>query len=169
MDLLAELKSELRSGLKFNHVSSKNNSKRDSKSSKQIAINKKHITNPKCVSLAIVGSRRFDDYKLFCKELKKYISEITNDNDLQEIVSGGAKGTDTMAERYAADNDIKTKIYLPRYDLYPGRIAPLKRNLEIVNRSTHVLAFPSKTGSGTQHTILEAKKRSKEVRTVWID
>ena len=52
------------------------------------------------MKIGVVGSRDFDDYKKLEKELNK-IEGIT------EIVSGGAKGADTLAREFAEKNDIE--------------------------------------------------------------
>lgn len=59
------------------------------------------------MKLAIVGTRTFNDYELLCKRV----------NEMQcygvtEVVSGGAKGADTLAERYAKENGSKLGNYI---------------------------------------------------------
>jgi len=50
------------------------------------------------MKLAIVGSRTFENYDLVCAEVAK-IQETQN---VDLIVSGGAKGADTLAKKFAA-------------------------------------------------------------------
>ena len=54
------------------------------------------------MKLAIVGSREFENYDLLCAEVAK-IQETQN---IELIVSGGAKGADTLAKKFAAINHI---------------------------------------------------------------
>ena len=65
--------------------------------------------------VAVVGSRT-----LKVENLKDYLPKNT-----AEIVSGGAKGIDTCAKKYALENNIKYTEFLPEYEKY-GRSAPLK-------------------------------------------
>ena len=105
------------------------------------------------INLAIVGSRTFDNYDILKNKINTFI-ESYGIPDM--IISGGAKGADTLARKYATDNNIKMIEFLPDWTL--GKHAGLLRNTEIIKLSTHVIAFPSKNGSGTQDSINKAKK-----------
>jgi hypothetical protein len=59
------------------------------------------------MKVAVIGSRSFQDKKLLEMELSKI--------DITELISGGAKGADNLAENYAEANDIPVKIFLPDY------------------------------------------------------
>lgn len=50
----------------------------------------------------VIGSRTFTDYDLVKKELDNYV--------ISKIVSGGAKGADRLAEKYAHENNIPVEI-----------------------------------------------------------
>ena len=54
------------------------------------------------MKLAIIGSRDFNDYEFLCDELKPYLHKITL------VISGGAKGADSLGEKWAKDNNIPT-------------------------------------------------------------
>ncbi len=56
------------------------------------------------------GGRDYNNYPLFKVIVDDYIKEIGSPNF---IVSGGAKGVDTLAENYALENKIAMKIYKP--------------------------------------------------------
>lgn len=116
------------------------------------------------IKLGIVGGRDYKDYDNFEKIVDNYISEIGQPS---EIVSGGATGVDMMAEKYADNNKIPTKIFYPQYDKYKyGRDACLSRNTEIIEYSTHILALPTQKSTGTYDSITKAKKMSKELKVV---
>lgn len=100
---------------------------------------------------AIVGSRDFTNYEHLVECLASHPVPITS------VVSGGARGTDTLAERYARENNLPLTVFKPEYEKY-GRSAPLKRNTTIVENSEQVIAFPKPGGRGTQHTIREARR-----------
>ena len=116
-------------------------------------------------TLAIIGARGMKSDKLFTEGVIQVIEKWGLPTN---FVSGGAKGADTMGEEGAKQNKINSVIYKPNYDKY-GRRAPLERNKLIVNDANKVLAFPSKSGSGTQHSISLAKKQKKDVLVIWID
>ncbi len=101
------------------------------------------------MKLAIIGSR-----ELFVKDIDKYIPAA-----VREIVTGGAKGIDACAMRYAKANQIKLVTFLPDYRRY-GRGAPLKRNTEIIEYANCVLAFWDGKSRGTRFVIDECRRRS---------
>ena len=59
------------------------------------------------MNVGIVGSRSFSDYKLF----KEIIKKLNLNIDL--IISGGARGADSLAKQYALENNIPIKIFYP--------------------------------------------------------
>ena len=91
---------------------------------------------------AIVGSRG-----LTVDNLDDYLPW-----DVDEIVSGGAKGIDTCAEEYANANGIPFKAFLPEYEKYQKR-APLWRNYYMAEYSDCVVAFWDGKSRGTKHMI----------------
>lgn len=85
--------------------------------------------------IAIVGSREFKNWE----QLKRTVDSFIQSDD-DEIVSGGAKGVDSMAQRYAKENGYDIQIKYPKYARY-GRAATFIRNETIVRASDVVLAF----------------------------
>ena len=110
------------------------------------------------MKIGVVGSRDFDDYKKLEKELNK-IEGIT------VIVSGGAKGADTLAREFAEKNDIKLTEFKPDYEQY-GRGAPIRRNKKIVEYSDQIIAFWDGESRGTKNTIDIAEKQDKPVTII---
>lgn len=103
--------------------------------------------------LAVVGYRDYHDYDHIKKELDHFQSK----RNIDLIVSGGCTGVDTLAERWAAENNIPKLIFRPNKLL--GKKSHIIRDQEIVNHCTHMIAFPSSKGKGTQITIKMAKKK----------
>ena len=105
------------------------------------------------MKVAIVGSRN-----LHVENLEKYLPKNTT-----EIVSGGARGIDSDARAYAQMNRIPLKEFLPDYARY-GRIAPLKRNLEIIAYADVVIAFWDEKSHGTKFVIDHCREQGVPVR-----
>lgn len=103
------------------------------------------------MKLAIIGSRSIQ------KGLN--LADIMPE-DVEEIVTGGAKGVDAFAAQYAYVNQIPLKVFLPEYEKY-GRRAPLMRNYQIVDYADAVLAVWDGVSKGTMHTYNYARKQGK--------
>lgn len=73
-----------------------------------------------------------------------------------------------MTEKFAKEFNIPTLIYKPEYNLYHDK-APLLRNTTIVENSTHLIAFPSVNGRGTQDTIKKAIDKNIPIKVLYID
>ena len=107
------------------------------------------------MNLLIAGSRGIENF-----DLSKYIEK-----DIDTILSGGAKGIDTLAEEYADKMRLSKIILRPRYDLY-GKAAPIKRNEELVNMADKILIIWDGASKGTKSTINYAKKLNKEIEVI---
>ena len=78
------------------------------------------------------------------------------------IISGGARGADTLAEWFARDYNYATKIFHAEWDKY-GRSAGYRRNVDIINNCNILVAFWDGTSRGTKHSIDIAKEQGKPV------
>ena len=67
------------------------------------------------MKIIIAGSRTIINMNLLIKAIKLSSFEITSTD---EIVSGGARGVDTLGEKYAKQNNIKLTIFKPNWDKY---------------------------------------------------
>jgi predicted Rossmann fold nucleotide-binding protein DprA/Smf involved in DNA uptake len=108
----------------------------------------------------VVGSREFTDYSFMKKTLDYYL-EI---GSIDKIISGGARGADTLAKKYAMDNEIPFQEFIAEWEQY-GKSAGFIRNEKIVNNIDMLVAFPVKgiENKGTMHSIRLAQKQNKDV------
>lgn len=114
------------------------------------------------LKIGIIGSRSFNDYKLLKDTLDKYLDSI------YIIVSGGAKGADSLGEKWAIENNVKTLIIKPEWEKY-GKSAGFIRNSEIVKNSDIIIAFWDGLSRGTEDSINKAKKENKEVKIIYFN
>ena len=98
---------------------------------------------------AIIGSRNITNV-----DLLRFIPVGTT-----EIVSGGARGVDTVAKEYANRNGLKLTEFLPDYERF-GRGAPLKRNITIIENADIVLAFWDGKSRGAKFVIDNCHRRN---------
>ena len=107
------------------------------------------------MKLAIIGSRTITSVNL-----SDYLPA-----DVTEIVSGGARGIDTVAADYAREQGIPLTEFDPDYPRY-GRGTPLKRNAQIADYADEVLAFWDGVSRGTVHTVELFKKQGKPITLI---
>lgn len=101
---------------------------------------------------AVIGSRGIDNID---------IGKLLPDG-VTEIVTGGARGVDACAARYAEDHNIKLTVFTPEYEKY-GRAAPIVRNRQIVDYADEVVAVWDGKSKGTLSVIKYCEKASKRV------
>jgi len=103
--------------------------------------------------MAVVGSRNFTDRELIYQWIAMNMPD--------KIVSGGARGADSIAEEIAFQLDIPFESYLPEWRRY-GKAAAFIRNQKIVNAATELAAFfgPQGPTAGTSDAIALARLRN---------
>jgi len=113
------------------------------------------------VIIAIVGSRDYTDYA----HLSETIQELFELSNVDMIISGGARGADTLAEEFAKLNGIPVKVIPAKWNEL-GKSAGIIRNCQIVKESDVIVAFWDYSSRGTKHTIEECKRQNKEYYVV---
>lgn len=114
------------------------------------------------IKLAIVGSRTFGDYHL----LKKSIEKLYGEFEIEEIISGGARGADLLGARYARENKIPLKEHRPDWDKH-GKSAGFIRNKLIIRDCTHCIVFWDGISHGAKHDIDLCKEMKKPCEVVY--
>ena len=110
--------------------------------------------------IAVVGSRTFTSYKLLRDTLVPIIG-----NDEVTLISGGARGADQLAQRFANEYGLAITIYYPDWVKYK-RSAGMLRNEKIVNVATEMVAFRVSNSKGTTHCIGLAERKGIPVTVV---
>lgn len=104
------------------------------------------------MKLAIIGSRGITEYPL----------ERVIPMETTEIISGGARGVDTLARQYALSHGIPLVEFLQDYGRF-GRAAPIRRNDLIIARADVVLALWDGRSPGTRYVIDACRRLGKPV------
>jgi predicted Rossmann fold nucleotide-binding protein DprA/Smf involved in DNA uptake len=110
------------------------------------------------IVLAIVGSREFEDFEY----MKACIEIVRSQYNIRSIVSGGARGADSLGVKLAIQLKVPYKEFLPDWSTH-GKVAGFIRNKDIVEACDVVAAFPIGESRGTRNTIKQAKKANKRV------
>lgn len=112
--------------------------------------------------VVVAGCRDYDNYD----EAKAYIdiclSDIRKRNEII-IVLGGAKGADSLGERYAEENGFKVEKYPADWVRY-GISAGPRRNRQMAEISDYVICFWDGESRGTRSMIESARKFGKPVK-----
>ena len=116
------------------------------------------------MKIAVVGSREFNDIEFINKTLYSYFASEHGYKKDMVLVSGGARGVDTLAENFidrmnkSVEESTGWKkfydkiIYLPDWDKY-GKRAGFLRNKLIIENADMVLAFWDGKSKGTKNSI----------------
>lgn len=130
--------------------------------------------------LCISGSRTLIDYSLIDKAL---IFAKLDINTIKQIISGGAKGVDTNAKKFAAYHKIKFKEYLPdwknikikdaiirqnQFGKYNAK-AGLNRNSLMAKDADILLSIWDGQSKGTEHMINCMKELNKPYHVYQIE
>lgn len=101
------------------------------------------------MKIIVAGGRDFSDYELLKEKLDELIGE--NKEDL-EIVSGMARGADTLGVQYANERGYKIKKFPAQWDKH-GKSAGYIRNEEMAKYGDTCICFWDGKSKGTKHMI----------------
>ncbi len=101
--------------------------------------------------IIIAGSRGWTDTDLLCSTLDTFIEPLLEDGPIT-IISGTARGADTMGERWAESRDIPI-LRMPADWKTHGRRAGYLRNEQMAAIADHVFVFWDGISRGSQHMI----------------
>ena len=106
----------------------------------------------------IAGSRNYDDYNDFFRKVEQSMEKVFKNYSYNEIeiVSGGCRGTDKMAERYAKSKKLKSVVFNADWSL--GKKAGPIRNAQMAEYGDMLIAFLTPDSRGTVSMVNEAKK-----------
>ena len=108
--------------------------------------------------VALVGSRGWKDRQA----VLRVVGDLPPD---AVVVSGGARGADTLAVAAARARGLQVFVVRPDYQRY-GRQAPLRRNELIARTVTRMVAFWDGRSGGTAYAVSCMEKLGKPVEVV---
>jgi orotate phosphoribosyltransferase len=97
--------------------------------------------------LIIAGTRNFFDYEYFKKTVDSILKETP-----KEIISGGAKGADYLAYRYAHEKKIPFTEVRAEWEKHGKAAGPI-RNKAMASMGTHCIVFWNGKSRGTRNMI----------------
>ncbi len=109
------------------------------------------------IILAVVGTRTFKDYELMKKEI-----EIINPT---RIVTGDARGADSLAVRYAEEKGIPYRVFEADWS-GEGKKAGMLRNKLVVDACTDGLVFWDQRSPGTGNAIENLRNMGRPYKVI---
>jgi hypothetical protein len=124
------------------------------------------------MKVIIAGSRNIEDYKIVEEAVKKSGFKVT------EVVSGGARGVDTLGEKYASENNLSLKVFkaewgnldVPKYKIKKNKYGKLynigagfERNELMGKYADALIAIWDGKSNGTKHMIQCMRKSGKKI------
>jgi len=109
----------------------------------------------------VAGGRDFTDYALLQSTLQHLLSKKSD----IEIVSGVARGADSLALQFATKYNLPVKIFPANWDLY-GKSAGFKRNIEMAEYADACVCFWNGKSKGTADMIRVARLYKLQVRVI---
>ena len=104
------------------------------------------------MKVVIAGSRDIVDYDVLLKAIELCPFEIT------EVVSGRARGVDTLGERYAEEHHLKLHLFPADWKKFGNRAGPI-RNGQMADFADAVLCAWDGKSTGTKNMMKQATDR----------
>ena len=122
------------------------------------------------MKIIIAISRHFKNKELIFSTVDRILDYMNLDNckDL-EIVHGGTIGVDSITNVYAKDRGYKVRVFLPDYEKYAAKYAPIARNVTMAKYADMLIAFRLGDSRGTLNMIKEAKNMDLKVFIIQLD
>ena len=109
----------------------------------------------------IAGSRGFNDYR----KLEEKMDHLLQNQKDVIIISGNAKGADTLGETYAVARNYGLETYPADWDEY-GKSAGYIRNEQMAKIADAAVIFWDGVSKGSKHMIDLAHKHNLKVRVI---
>jgi len=114
--------------------------------------------------LIVAGSRNFNNYELLKQKCDSLLSQKRLTHSIV-IVSGTARGADTLGEQYAHERGYAVERYPADWE-HDGKAAGPIRNSQMAAHADALMAFWDGKSRGTRDMIEKAKEHNLPVRIV---
>jgi hypothetical protein len=103
------------------------------------------------INVVVAGGREYENYPELSQKLDQTISQLNIPEGMSvNIVSGGARGADTLAEKYAQERGLGLQVFPANWN-EKGLSAGTLRNTQMAKEGDVLVAFPG--GTGTENMI----------------
>lgn len=111
--------------------------------------------------ILVCGSRHFNDYKLLKETLDVY--------NISEIISGAARGADTLARLYGQDMGIPVLEFPALWDKYGRAAGPIRNREMLKQRPDLVVGFIHPDSRGTKDMLSISREAGIPVKEINIE
>ena len=115
--------------------------------------------------IIVAGGRSFNNYDLLEQKLDYYLSSKIKEGYDIVIISGTAKGADSLGEKYAINKGYEIERFPANWDKY-GKSAGYRRNVDMANVADACIVFWDGTSPGSKHMIDIANTKRLALRIV---
>lgn len=113
------------------------------------------------LKVIVAGGRDFKNYDLLAEKLDNLFSRR---NDVV-IVSGMAKGVDSLAVKYAEEHKIRVSEFPADWDKH-GKASGFRRNIQMARFADACVCFWDGRSPGTKHMIDTAERYQLKLRII---
>jgi hypothetical protein len=111
------------------------------------------------LKVIVAGGRDFQDFDLLTKKLDILFSKRAD----VVIISGMAKGADSLAVKYAEENKLRVSEFPAQWQKH-GNASGFRRNIEMARFADACVCFWNGKSPGTKHMIDTAKRMNLKLR-----
>lgn len=104
------------------------------------------------MKVIIAGCREFTNYEFLVQSIYNL-----GYSDWTEVVSGGAKGADTLGEQFANNHSIPLKVFPADWNKFGNAAGPIRNN-QMALYADALVAFWDGKSKGTKNMIETARK-----------
>ena len=107
------------------------------------------------INVVVAGGREYENYPELSQKLDQIISQLNIPDELGNkmkvnIISGGARGADTLAEKYAQERGMGLQVFKADWE-GQGLSAGINRNRQMAEAGDVLVTFPG--GTGTENMV----------------
>lgn len=115
----------------------------------------------------ICGDRNYVDYDDFCQRMAKVVEEEKHGLP-NGVISGHARGADTMGERWAKENNLLLSVFPADWNTYGNSAGPIRNAQMLKEKPQLVVAFLAPNSKGTKNMIEQAAHAGTPTKVILI-
>lgn len=120
------------------------------------------------IKLIVAGTRTFTDYQYVKDKIEDLLESKSLSSKEIEIITGGSRGVDTLAERWSRENNVTCTVIKAEWKRHGKKAGPM-RNQVMAEIGDILLAFWDGKSRGTKDMIVKAKGKKIDIYIRYIN